>query len=75
MTGIHEDAAVCWCALGAIRRVVGPSGHVTDAWDALRASAHVVSIVDWNDAPSRTQAEVVAAFREAAAKAEGRTNG
>lgn len=67
--------ANCWCALGAIAQVcdLNPweswAGHPADA--AMWALAGVVgrSVAGWNDAPGRTQAEVVAALREAAAKA------
>lgn len=59
--------AVCWCAIGAILRAANlPSV-------AGAARSHIFSLVgpipDFNDAPERTQAEVVAKLREAAALA------
>lgn len=67
--------AVCWCALGAVADVTGQDPWAT--WDATPAGAAMDAIkqviggpvVQWNDAPERTQAEVVAALREAAKKA------
>ena len=63
---VGDDAAVAWCAAGALwkagtgiyevglmKRAIG--GCATDAW---------------NDAPGRTQAEVLAAFDRAIALAE-----
>jgi hypothetical protein len=68
--------------------VMDRSGRTVDVdldakWAALDVAAHafrshlgrVVAAVDtitWNDAPGRTQDQVVAALREAAGKAEGR---
>lgn len=70
-----SDAAVCWCALGAAKSAADGRIHpYTHARDALHA--HLFSQPDsgdgpdpvtvWNDAPDRTQAEVVAALRAAA---------
>lgn len=62
--------AVRFCALGALARTRSES---TDWWamiDALHeyvAGADYCSIGRWNDAPERTQAEVVAKLREVAA--------
>src|SRR5688572_12664424 len=62
---VESSAAVCWCAAGAIERASPPTLY----WDALNALARVLptSIAVWNDSPERTQAEVVAKLREAAA--------
>jgi hypothetical protein len=59
-----SDSAVCWCTVGAIYRV---SDYYCD--EALGTLEHILSggIANWNDAPERTQAEVVAKLREAAA--------
>jgi hypothetical protein len=66
------DLRACsFCILGAIRRV-GGTGH--DRWKAVGAlcrSLGIENIAEWNDAPERTQEEVVAALRASAAKAEG----
>lgn len=69
--------ARCWCVIGAIRRVSGfPLGSAALAntlgavktslphpWDQRPVHA-------WNDSSRRRQAEVVAALRKAAARAE-----
>lgn len=65
---------VCWCAMGALGKV-SCKGHFrvyeygTVTRKACEILEHVIGdddIPEWNDAPSRTQTEVVAAFREAA---------
>lgn len=66
-----SEAAVCWCAFGAIwhaqgRMIIGE----TPAEAALGKVIGGARIDDWNDAPGRTQAEVVAALRKAADLAE-----
>jgi hypothetical protein len=74
--GARHESATCWCASGAIIR----AGGGPDTWSAVRAWAALLSVIgnliipNWNDAPERTQAEVVAKLREAAAIArkEGR---
>jgi hypothetical protein len=71
--GISEDAA-CWCLLGAVERASN------SAFAAFRITKFVRRAIGgdendpdyWNDAPERTQAEVVAKLREAAALAEAR---
>jgi hypothetical protein len=63
--------AACWCAWGWIDRV---TGEYTLAYHpAVRALSCAVraDIIDWNDAPGRTAAEVAAAFRRASAIAKG----
>jgi hypothetical protein len=62
--------AVCWCAEGAIARIVG-SYVVAEYDDAERYVTGLLGdhLAAWNDAPERTQAEVVAKLREAAALA------
>jgi hypothetical protein len=72
----------CWCALGAIAAVAGhdPSKPFTTNKLANEAVLILDSVVmddgiydtpDYNDATGRTQAEVVAKLREAAALARG----
>lgn len=61
------------CALGATSSVVsddGDDGPASDAEDILRKAIGTNRLADWNDAPGRTQAEVVAAFDKAIALAE-----
>ena len=76
--------AVCFCASGAIwkaaqrlkvRSLSGQNGFIiNEAHVALsrtvNAPNHAMSVPDWNDAPERTQAEVVAALRQAAQRAK-----
>lgn len=67
---VDEDApdAVCWCAIGALW-LTSPTGKTTQ--EARRYLLEVTGqgITAWNDAPERTQAEVVAALREASKRA------
>jgi hypothetical protein len=64
----HDDVdAVCWCADGAYMRVGGNWGDA--GWRALQVALGGDGPISWNDAPERTQAEVVAKLREAAALA------
>jgi hypothetical protein len=69
---------VCWCALGAIAQVTDrdplalptfSEAYPTETGQAKRFLAGMlgVSVEIWNDASGRTQAEVVAKLREAAA--------
>lgn len=65
--GYH--GGVCWCADGAILQVAHSiPGGPDEAWEAF-TDAVGVSLIGFNDAPGRTQAEVVAALRAAAEKA------
>ena len=64
----HDDQAICFCAEGAVIHVSGKrSKH--DAFQLIRRVTRSSSIHEWNDAPERTQTEVVAKLREAAALA------
>lgn len=70
-------AARCYCAMGAI-------GHANHSWPCALlpgvrelvcavtgfADADEVTILNWNDAPERTQDEVLAAFDRAIELAE-----
>lgn len=64
----------CWCASTAID-AAHPDGFAPDAQRFLAnlvspgAGLAIVRVWYWNDAPERTQAEVVAKLREAAALA------
>lgn len=70
--GVNElgNAPVCFCALGAIRRVTRREWDNTEEAKALRAAILGRDIIDWNDAPRRTQADVLAAFDKAIELAE-----
>ncbi len=67
----YDPGAVCWCMAGAI-------SMAGDSYDSRHGAYDLVekwlpfeyrSAPAWNDAPWRTQAEVVAALRAAAALA------
>jgi len=59
--------ATCWCLEGALQRFGGR--HL--AYQAVRRVIGESNLWGWNDDPQRTQAEVVAALRKAAAIARG----
>jgi len=67
--------AVCWCVIGAIAHVADVTpGSVTDQLsgslnEAIGLGPNSWELVDWNDAPTRTHAEVLAAFDRAIAAA------
>lgn len=82
LIGYNEAAATCFCALGAIARTAGGDNpamhraaeHLASEFPPSQygledGAAYISAISTWNDAPERTQAEVVAKLREAAAKA------
>jgi hypothetical protein len=61
----------CWCLDGALMAAKGSC----QTWPELEAVRNAIgpeceTAIGWNDAPERTQAEVVAKLREAAAKAK-----
>lgn len=63
-----DEQAQCFCLLGAIQKVTGEE----DTYELRKHVRRVVgnrAINNWNDASGRTQAEVVAALRQAAEKA------
>jgi hypothetical protein len=68
--GFHSEAT-CWCLLGAVQKIADcttselPSG----VFDALVEVTGTKEPQVWNDAKGRTQSEVVAKLREAAALA------
>jgi hypothetical protein len=67
--GPKEAKASCWCSLGAIFAVT----DVDDCYlvaNAVEDAAETENIVHWNDAPERTQADVLAAFDRAIELAE-----
>ncbi len=67
------DSARQWCALGAIKRAAGQHGPMRDAWEAINAVCVTEfddELIDWNDRPERTQADVLALYDRAIALAE-----
>jgi hypothetical protein len=65
---IADDADItvdcdCYCAIGALRAVCGD--NFTAAHHYLARAVGDSQTLDWNDAPERTQAEVIEAFRKA----------
>lgn len=68
--GPLEAPATCWCLYGAIDKA-GEDLGVDAGWDADRAlfASLRTNVPKFNDAPERTQAEVVAALRQAAERA------
>lgn len=67
------DEAVCWCCIGALS-AVAKCGPIWSAVDALSgAVGGAGQIARWNDAPKRTQAEVLEAFDRAIAACEAQS--
>lgn len=67
--GARSTNATCFCVDGVIQHVT--VDDFTSYFAACDRLTQVVgdNIINWNDDPSRTQAEVVVALREAAAAA------
>ena len=63
---IMSPAAVCFCTIGAVRRVCGDKsyGHALFSL-AARLPDPPLELSDFNDAPNRTHAEVLALFDKA----------
>jgi len=71
--GPHEGNAACFCAAGAIRKVAEffPASRSV-AWNLSSDEALFLgyeTLPDFNDAPTTTQADVVALLRRAAIRA------
>jgi hypothetical protein len=66
---LGDTTPVCWCAGGAIHQVAGQSSYISVA-KVFGSAIGVEFIPDWNDAPGRTQAEVLQAFDRAIELAE-----
>lgn len=65
---VNPKRAVCFCALGAINVAAGEKRTGVDAvhyHSFFHKAAKISDVLDWNDAPERTQSEVVAKLREA----------
>ena len=63
------DDAVCFCAGGAVWKAGHEWSVAISAWRLFQSTVPYEDGPEWNDEPERTQAEVVAKLREAAAKA------
>ena len=72
--GWLPSAEVAWDATGACRAAVGP-GHWLQLQEVVRKSLGVPSLHEWNDAPERTQDEVVEAFTTAIKETQTRISG
>lgn len=74
-----ERGVRCFCALGAIADACGLTGAQANFQEGvpgvaaalLRDTIGSQAVDDWNDDPERTQQDVSAKLREAAAKARG----
>lgn len=65
---------VCWCAAAAIQEAAGHQMLIFSGASAVLSQVTGVEFTpEWNDAPERTQAEVVAKLREASASARALT--
>lgn len=60
-----SNDAICWCASAAIYVAYVGTNEVFVVRNALHAVIGDDDIVKWNDAPGRTQDEVIAAFEQA----------
>ena len=61
--GSRCPTAVCWCMAGAINRCYGT--ECDEFHDKVKAKlGGLISVVTWNDAPSRTWQEVHAILKE-----------
>lgn len=65
------ETACMWCIIGAIAAVAFDLKQYYRMFDLL-GSVVGVDVVIWNDAPGRTQAEVLAAFDRAIEIEEGK---
>jgi hypothetical protein len=66
-----QDDAACFCAMGAIVRAANIEDDEYYEAALTELSAHVgFHVPTWNDAPERTQSEVVSALRAAALAAQ-----
>ena len=72
----NSPRAVCWCILGAVSAVTGDNPNRPDRAISSRLAAatnvdaYNECVIEWNDAPERAHAEVLAAFDRAIAAAD-----
>jgi hypothetical protein len=71
---LDSPKAVCWCMVGAIRKITGATLGEGPAKPALRLVRDYLgrAPIDYNDDPHRTQKEVVNTLRRVAIIALGR---
>lgn len=69
---LNPDDAVCFCSIGALalakQNLKATYDRVAAARNRLKEILEVDYLSAWNDAPGRTQAEVVALFDEGIAQ-------
>jgi hypothetical protein len=72
--GAADKGAVCWCAEGSLLSEAGPDmrAPLNESIRIMFEAADCGSVIDFNDAPDRTHAEVLAAFDRAIALARER---
>lgn len=69
---IKGKQATCFCITGAVCRISSSYIMQGDCFESLKRALRLPTLADvarWNDAPGRTQAEVLAAFDKAIALA------
>ena len=77
MTLLRNEEAVCFCALGAVERAYydlagwDPSAAPQEVFDPLYEAVGEGGVALWNDRPSRTHEEVLAAFDRAIEASDG----
>ena len=62
----NSTDAVCWCITGAFLA----ADYDAELWNHAAEIAGAKSLSDWNDAPGRTQADVLAIFDKLIAEEE-----
>lgn len=68
--GFRGESPSCGCAVGALIAAGGrPWGPEYRFVNRVLGRSYTYSLAEWNDDPSRTQAEVVKALRDASALA------
>jgi hypothetical protein len=60
--GLRSAEATQFCIVGALERIIPYGESITHARALLCNHLEVESLVGWNDAPDRTQADVLALF-------------
>ena len=69
---LHSSQGACYCTMGAFYRALGELSEDDEETafrtliKAIGLPAEDTQVFEWNDAPERTQAEVIEAFRKAA---------
>jgi len=68
-----DPKATCWCIQGALQAALNKTGNYSERFYEcsilLANAADNHALIWWNDAPYRTQAEVLAVFDQAIANA------